>query len=138
MLDFSAIIKPAYWFDLTPAPLATLTESIVFVVFALLIVSGVAFRIWGRQKKVDRFLSRLFHDLARLVITMGCLGFVLLFFSFEQIRLLGARFWYLFWGLGFLIWLGLILYKYFKVAPRERLQEELRHQREKYLPKKKK
>jgi hypothetical protein len=70
-------------------------------------------------------------------MTMGCLGLLFLFFSFEQARLFGARFWFVLLIIVLLVWLGFISYDYFRVAPRERRIEAVRRQREKYLPKKK-
>jgi UDP-N-acetylmuramyl pentapeptide phosphotransferase/UDP-N-acetylglucosamine-1-phosphate transferase len=138
MIDLPTIIQPKYWFELSPAPMSGTTEKILLAFFVAIFIAGIFLRIVERRKTLDRFKTRLVRKFVSLSFTMSCFGLLFLFFSFEQVRLFGSRFWYLFWLLGLAVWTGFILYDYFKVAPRERLVEEVRRQREKYLPRKKK
>lgn len=138
MLDFSTFLRPNYWFDLTPAPLGLVTEYVFLAIFVLSVLIGLVVRFMKKRRINDRFVLRAFQSFSRMLITMGGLGLLLLFFSFEQIRLLGSRFWYPLWLIGLSVWLFLILRRYFTVAPKERVREELRRQKEKYLPRKKK
>lgn len=137
MIDFTTVLQPKYWFDLTPSPMSGISEKVLLAFFGIIFIAGLVLRAMERRKKIERFLARAVHRAARVGLTMGALGILFLFFSFEQARLFGARFWYLFWLIGFLVWLGFILHEYFRVAPREKKIEELRRQREKYLPRKK-
>lgn len=137
MIDFSTVLQPKYWFDLTPGPMSGTSEKILLAFFALLFIAGLVLRTMERRKKMERFVARAFHRGAHIGLTMGAIGIIFLFFSFEQVRLFSALFWYLLWVIGFLIWLGFVLYEYLKVAPREKQLENIRRQREKYLPHKK-
>ncbi|MFH1253777.1 MAG: hypothetical protein V1664_05650 [Candidatus Uhrbacteria bacterium] len=142
MLDFFTLIKPSYWFNLAPvsygANSSNITEYIVLGFFVAILLAGIVLRIVQKRYSLDRFALKMFRALTRLLVTMGILGVILLFFSFEQVRLLGARFWYPLWLIGSLIWLFFILRTYFTVAPKERVKEDLRRQKEKYLPRSKK
>ena len=103
MFDFTMpfFIQLNYWFDLTPGALSGFFQSVVFGVFAVLIILVIILRIIERRSKADRFAVRLFNSLAQLGIVVGCLGFLFLFFGFEAIPFFGAKFWYLFLGLIF-------------------------------------
>ena len=129
---------PKYWLTLAPAPLAGLTEKILLAFFIFVFAFGVFFRFKSHAKKqLDRIKSRTWQSLSHLGLIMGSLGLLILFFSFEEITLFGARFWYPLWLVGLLVWLFFIWHGYFHVAPQEKKNEELRRQREKYLPRKK-
>jgi len=137
MFDLATLLSPKYWFDLTPSPLAGLTVKILLGVFLLVFAAGFFFHFAKKGKRFDRFKTRVWQRLCSCGLTMGGLGLVFLFFSYEQIRLFGARFWYVFWLIGLLVWLISIWHNYYRVAPREKKLEEQRRQREKYLPRKK-
>ena len=137
MIDFSAIIQPKYWFDLSPSPMSGTSQKVLLAFFVTLFIAGMVLRAMEKSKRFDRFVGRAVHRASHIGVTMGCLGLMFLFFSFEQVRLFGARFWFLFWVIGLLVWLGFVLYDYLKVVPREKQLEDVRRQKEKYLPKKK-
>lgn len=138
MIDFSVFLQPNYWFDLTPAPLSSITIYFLLGFFVASVLAGWVIRFFQKRRSRDRFVQKVFQSIIRLLMTTGGLGLVLLFFSFEQVRFFGARFWYPLWLIGSLVWLFFILRRYFTVAPKERVKEELRRQKEKYLPHKRK
>lgn len=137
MIDLTTVLQPKYWFDFSPSPMSGTSEKVLLAFFGLVFIVGLVLRTMEKRKKLERFVARAVHRGTHVGLTMGALGILFLFFGFEQVRLFGARFWYLFWLIGFLVWLGFILHEYFKVAPREKKIEDLRRQREKYLPRKK-
>lgn len=137
MFDPTSLLSPRYWLDLTPTPLTGLTEKILLCFFLVVFVVGLFFRLTEQRKRFDRFKSRAWQRLGRVGLTMSVFGLLILFFGFEQVRLLGARFWYPLWLIGVLVWLFFIWRDYYQVAPRERRLEEQRRQREKYLPRRK-
>lgn len=69
---------------------------------------------------------------------MGMIVLLLVFFSYEEISLLGARFWYLFWFIGMIVWLVFILRYAFVTIPGERVKQNTKDARSIYLPKSKK
>ncbi|HBR80811.1 MAG: hypothetical protein UX09_C0031G0005 [Candidatus Uhrbacteria bacterium GW2011_GWE2_45_35] len=137
-MDFTTILQPKYWLSLTPAPLSSLSEKLLLAFFTMVFVVGIVLRFVERRKNISRFKARAFYLASQLGLTMGAVGLLIFFFSFENVRLFGARFWYLFWVIGVVVWLVYILRDYYKVSPKKLQNEEKRRQREKYLPKKKK
>ena len=68
---------------------------------------------------------------------MGILGVLLYFFSFEGIRLFGARFWYPVWMIVTVVWALLIIRFVTKDIPHAQEQTQTRQAIAKYLPGKK-
>jgi len=135
MIDLRPLIHPSFWLNTNPAPLATDAERVLFFVFAVILILGAIIRLVATRRKEDRHVTETFSRLGNSAVTMGFLGLLLFFFSFEGIPLLGARFWFLLWALGFLIWIATIVRYVFKVVPVERKAELERQEREKYMPK---
>ncbi len=122
-----------YWFDLTPVRLSSAFEVGFFVLFTLMIMAGLAFRIVNKNRQ-DKFERIVLERATVLSLTTGSLGLLWLFLSFEEISIFGARFWFLFLVLLFV---GLIVrvyrYKRFQV-PQLRLLEQSKAEANKYLP----
>lgn len=138
MLDISTLLMPKYWFSLAPAPLTGLTEKIMLLFFLFVFVVGAFFRFKSRAKKQsDRLKNLAWQNLSHCGLIMGSLGLLILFFSFENIRLFGSSFWYVFWLIGLLVWLAKIWHNYYHIAPQEKVKEEQRRHKAKYLPRKK-
>ncbi len=131
----SNIFSLDFWFRLHPISLSPTFSRAFFVLFALFIIFGSIATMVARKRKEDMFLMRIYRKIAAMLTTMGWVGMMILFFSYEELYLLGARFWFLIWGLGVLAWIGSIVY-YAKVhVPREREQYQSKVSANKYLPK---
>jgi amino acid transporter len=131
------LLSLGYWLDVTPPPLSRAFLGAVFAVFALFVVAGLFARVRARRQ-ARKDLVELFGRVGRATTTMGVIGLVLLFFSYEQIRFFGARFWYLLWLLIVLVWAAFIIHHLVRVLPKKRALEIARQEKEKYLPKPKK
>jgi len=137
MIDVSPMTHLDFWTNLQPAALSTVFERGFFFLFALLIIFGSLSRILSRSRKDDYLLVKAYRYLGQLLLTMGVLGMLWFFFSFEEIYFFGARFWFLVWLLVSLAWLGWII-RYVKVTvPRMRQMGAAKKDSNKYLPKKK-
>lgn len=135
MIDLRPLINPTFWLNTNPPPISADSERVLFFAFAVVMILGAIIRLVATRRKEDRHVTETFNRLGNACVTMGFLGLVLFFFSFEGIPLLGARFWYLLWAVGFLYWLGMTLRYVVKVVPLERKAELERQAKEKYLPK---
>jgi len=136
LLDF---LHPNYWLSLRIPYVGSGAGRILFVFFAVMIITGIIIRILGaNRKKTHRKLAKLLKQIAVLLLTMGIIGVILYFFSYEEIRFLGARFWYTVWLLSTLIWTGVIVYYAKKKVPGMLIEEKEKLEREKYLPRRKK
>ena len=102
-----------------------------------MLIVGAIIRMVGNRRNEDRFVTETFNRIGKLLVTMGFLGFILFFFSYQNIVLLSARFWFLAWGLGLIVWAVFILQYVVKVVPKERAAMSEKAEMDKYLPKKK-
>lgn len=131
---FSNLLDPSYWFTLRPAEVGGTSGTILFVVFVLMFVAGIVARIVAANKTDDRYLRDMGERVATLLITMGLLGIVLYFFSYERIRLFGSRFFYAFWLIGIFAW-GYVLVRFaHRTVPQMRQRDSLRAEQRKYFP----
>ena len=134
----SPLFDLSFWFSRFPQPLTAVYEKVFFIIFVAVLVAGVVVRIISNQRERDRYAELIYHKIATLLITMGILGLVWFFFTYEQIPLLGGRFWFLFWVLGTAGWAaGIAIYAY-KTVPRLRIEEHQRKEKMKYFPPRKK
>jgi len=135
---FAAFLDHRYWLNPTPVALGPSLVSGIFSFFAWFIVIGVGLAIgahWVRKTHPRR--TGLLRKFARLLTWTGVFGLLCLFFSYEQLPLLGMRLWFLVTVLYFLIRLGYVIWYLVRDYPRERREEEERRRIEKYLPHKK-
>jgi amino acid transporter len=134
MPNLEKLFDLRFWFALRPEILGPRAVRFLIVVFGAILVAALVLKIVASMKKKNPPLAKLFRKLQRLFLTMGLLGFVLLFLSYEQIYLLGSHFWYLLWLIGFLTWLGFIIYYLVVKMPKEKDELEKKKRFEKYLP----
>lgn len=131
---FENLFDLSYWFTLQPASVGGTSGKIIFSFFALLFVLGIVARIVSSNKTDDRHAREVIERIATLLVTMGILGALLYFFSFEQIRLFGSRFWYLFWLIGVVVWCFFLLRFVRRTIPEQRAHEALKAEQRKYFP----
>lgn len=137
MIDLSPLFQLDFWFRLDPVGLSTVFETAFFFLFAILIILASVSRIIARQKKGDRFSVKAYKLLGQMFMTMGILGMLWFFFTFEEIYFLGARFWFLVWLIGLIVWL-VGIYRYIKVAvPEMKNHSKQKAEANKYIPRKK-
>lgn len=120
-----------FWFDLRPGSLIPLCRNILIgEIIAFVVLTIVVFFL---KKNKKSFYNKLYERLFNFFSTNVFVGLVLLFFSYETIHFLSARFWYGIWALSMITWLIFIL-KYFKSLPGKRKQIEENHKYNKYIP----
>ncbi len=88
-------------------------------------------------RRKDLLLVNVWRKLFRLFLTMGLVGFVILFFFYEGVMILGARFWFLFWLIGIITWFVYIIVYSIRKLPKIKKEIEEKKKFEKYLPKSK-
>lgn len=112
--------------------------TVVFILFVLCFVLGIVGRIVTDRKEQDRFKREIGGRISTLLISMGLLGFMLFFFSFERAQFFGARFWYPVWLIIAGVWAYYIV-RYVRVeVPAIKARSASRHAAGTYLPKSKK
>lgn len=131
-------LNPLYWLSLDAANVGNLLGKILLGLFLLLFIVGVVCRIVLIHKSKDRYLKLIGKRLVTCCVTMGLLGVVLFFFSYEGIRFFGARFWYPLWTIGLLGWAISIARFVMKDVPAMREKNVKQHAKSKYIPGRKK
>lgn len=137
-LDFfmPPFLLPSHWITMSPpdveGPIGYATVGI-FLAFLFL---GIVCRVSTDHKSKDFYLRAIAHRTATFLVTMGVLGTLLFFFSYEGIQLLGARFWYPLWLLAALVWTVCIVRYATRDIPRLKTSAEVREKQLKYLPQK--
>lgn len=134
-MDFRPLFQPQFWFDLTPVSFSPVFEKLLFVVFALFIVGGAVLRIVGKNKTKDKYQRMLVKKSATLATVFGVVGFVMYFFTFEEVQFFGARFWFLLWFIALVIAVVRLMRFYKKEIPLLRHRDQSRVDANKYLPK---
>jgi len=102
------------------------------VLFFCLCLAFFILRIIG--KKYDIVLKKRLIRLSNFSLAAGMAGLVFLFFNYEKAALLGSRIWFPILGVGFLVWLGFIVYDIFVRLPREKKAISEKEKFKKYLP----
>ncbi|MBI4713796.1 hypothetical protein HY771_01250 [Candidatus Uhrbacteria bacterium] len=131
-------LNPSYWLTIQPASVGGTSGKIIFGLFILIFVFGIAARVASSNTDKERHLREFGDRVATMFVTMGILGALLYFFSFEQIRLFGARFWYLLWLVGLVVWCFFLWRFIGRTVPERRAHEESQAQQRKYFPQRRK
>ena len=126
--------NPLNWLTMQPPVVDSLFGKIVFGVFLVLFLLGIISRIVLSQRTYDRYVMMMGKRLVLCFTTMGFLGLMIYFFSYENIQLFGARFWYPLWVLGLIVW-GVFLARFIiRDVPALREKNVREHAKSKYIP----
>ena len=125
------LFNPAFWFNQRPGLLIPFwRNSLIASLILFLILAIFAFLF----KKKGGLYSKLWERLFNLSSTSLFIGLALLFFNDQMIPVLSARFWYLLWAIGLIIWSYFII-RYATTLPNNKKDLEKKREFEKYLPK---
>ncbi len=134
----SALFDLNQWFTIRPAELSLRAAGFFALAALVFLKVGVAILIVaGRLRRRDPYLARGERQLGSWFVAWSLAALVWLFFAYEGINFLGARFWVAIALALALVWLVLIARYYLRVLPRLRAHLAARLERERYLPKKK-
>lgn len=103
MFDLALLFSPAFWFSIRWNPLQPGTATFMAVAFGMLTLAGLLTpRIAARARQTPKFERKAWAGVGRPAVVAGILGLLFTFFSYEQVAVLSARFWFLLIGLAFL------------------------------------
>jgi len=103
---------------------------IIFIV--VLAVATVVFGLLQARNKKNLY-GRFWTGLYYFFLTNAIISAILLFFTYEAIPFLSARFWFLLWGAEVLVWLFFLVKKLRDISKRKKQLEEERKYK-KYIP----
>lgn len=134
-IKLSTIFSLPFWFTLNPGPLNPRHLSYLLWLLIGILVLAIVFRALMVYRRKDLLLVNVWRKFFWLFFTMGLVGFILLFFFYEGVMILGARFWFLFWFIGLVVWLVYILVYSIRKLPKLKKEIEEKKNFDKYLPK---
>lgn len=138
-MDINRFFDLMYWFSLEPQ-IMSLRGAIMltsfFGFFLLLKVLGKMVFLRYKQN-LSSPEKQLLSKIESMLLTMGFAGIFWVFFAYQGLPILSARFWFLTWGISFVLWAYTLLHYGLVQLPEEikRIREKERFSR--YLPKKK-
>jgi LPXTG-motif cell wall-anchored protein len=124
------ILSSQFWLEPQPTILTAPSRTSLLVFIGALLLLSIASFILKRRKG---FYRQLWGKLVNFSLTNTMIGAVLFFFNHEQIPFLSARFWYLLWGAGLVVWAVFII-RYSKKLPEKRKELIREAEYKKYLP----
>ncbi len=134
MINLQPVLTASFWFDLTPNAMGPLFSKIFFIIFAVLVIAASAARIVANNKLTDKYHKIIALRAANIAFITGILGFVIYFFTFEEIQFFGSRFWFLVLLLGVIVAVVRLLKYAKKDVPAMRKHEQSKAEVNKYLP----
>jgi len=138
LAGYAALLQYRYWVNPRPVPLGPSLVGSIFAFFGWFVVAAAVLYILARYlKKRDPLKGDVVRRFARALISTAVLGYIFLFFSYEQLPLLGMRLWFLLVFVLFTVWLVRAIVFALREYPRLRDAEVERRRFEKYLPKSK-
>jgi len=125
------LLSLKFWFNLRPGALLPIYQK-TFVIFVLALIIFFLFcrLLTGRKRGL---YTSFWRRLQSFSLANTFIGLILLFFNYELIPFLSARFWLLLWAALMLSWLVFVAKSLFKIpAAKKKLEEEKEYK--KYIP----
>ncbi|MBI4268556.1 hypothetical protein HY627_01855 [Candidatus Uhrbacteria bacterium] len=137
-MDINRFFNLFYWFSLEPQVMSlfgAISAGSFFGCFILLKILG-KFAYLHYKKNLSAPEKRLMAKAESMLLTMGFAGIAWVFFAYEGLPILSARFWFLVWVVAFVLW-GYLLLRYALVELPPQISAIKQKERfSKYLPKK--
>lgn len=133
MYSLQNLLSSGYWFS-EPLVSNSQTLLIMLAVFGAMIAASVILFFLVKGEKVEKILGRGLLRVASLLVWMGILGFVYLFFRYESAAFFSRRFWLGLWAIGLIVWVVFIV-RFFMLKMPQLCQAKAEQERlKKYLP----
>ena len=134
MSNLEIFLSASFWFNSRPPRLIPFFENLLIVViFVFLILAIFSFYKKRSKGKTRNFYITVWRSFYYFCLTNLAIGVLLLFFNYEGIPFLSARFWYIVWFLIIATWLFFI-FKFTKKIPEKIKKAEKEEKYKKYLP----
>lgn len=133
-IDWSVLLTKSFWLSSQPGTMTRPLAIGLLVIFSACLLVAIILAIVVTRRRQFGPTVRLFRKVQNLCSTFGIIGFVILFFFWQQVPYLSSRWWLLVWLVGVLIWLGFIGQFGFVDLPARQAELEKQRQQAKYLP----
>ena len=121
-----------FWFNLRPGVFTSLSFRIISGLVILSVILAI-FAAIGKKRWAKGLYAALWNGLYYFFLINVIVGSILMFFNYEMVHFLSARFWFLLWGaslVGWLVFIGKIIFR----IPQKRARLEKEKEFKKYLP----
>ena len=135
LAGFAAFLDYKYWINLRPVPLGPSLASGFLVFFSWFLVAGIVLWLVSRLfRRADDLKHGIFRRFARLMLNVGVVGLMILFFAYEQAPILSMRLWFLALMVYLLVRLALLIVYIIRDYPQRKAEIAERERFNKYLP----
>lgn len=126
------LLSLQFWINLRPAPMDPVYFR-VFVVFTIAFFVLIFISSFVKSRNKKNLYGRFWQMLNSFCLTNAIIGAILLFFIYEAVPFLSARFWFLLWGAEAVIWIVFMARVLIDIPKRkEKLEQEKEYK--KYIP----
>ena len=126
------LLSYQYWFNFRPQSFPPLIQTTLVVMTIVLFILTLVFLYLKSRLKKSLFFQ-LWLSLYYFCLTNTIIALVLLFFNYEMLPFLSARFWFILWAAVIIVWLFFVG-KRVIIIPAKRVQLEKEKLFKKYLP----
>ncbi len=120
-----------YYLNTNP-PNFSLGAYKIFAIFFIILISINILVVFIKRKYKGPY-HKLLNKVQTFTISNFSIGIFLLFFSYEEIPILSARFWHIIWFFGILFWIAQLLKEFSKIPEKKQKRAEALEFK-KYLP----
>ncbi|MFH1427675.1 MAG: hypothetical protein ABIG60_04080 [Patescibacteria group bacterium] len=125
------LLSLKYWINLRPGPLlASVQQYFIYLIIILFIISVI---FWLLKTKKQGIYLAVWQKLFNFSVLNTIVGLFFLFFTYELVPFLSARFWFLLWAIGDIVWLIFIFKALVKIPAKKKKRAEEKEYR-KYIP----
>jgi hypothetical protein len=124
------LLSAQFWFNTSPVPLIPQTANLLLGLLGLLVVLAIISYVLRSKKG---FYSRFWSKLGNFFLSNSLIGGALWFINTELVPFLSARFWFLLWIAGMMVWLAFII-NFAKSLPNKKKEFEEKKKFQKYIP----
>ncbi|MDD5291274.1 MAG: hypothetical protein PHZ04_04155 [Patescibacteria group bacterium] len=125
------LLSLKFWFNLRPDALLPVYQK-TFIIFVLVLIIFFLFHRFFIAKRGGLY-AFFWRQLSSFSLANAFIGLILLFFNYEFIPFLSARFWLLLWAVFMLVWLIFIAKSLLKIPEKKKKFEEEKEYK-KYIP----
>lgn len=126
------LLSLKFWFNLRPEPTTSITQKYFLFFMGLQILIYLIFLLIKRKYPKSLY-RKIFSNFSSLFLTSIIIGAFLLFFTYEGVPFLSARFWFLVWFTAIAVWLSFIVRNFLKI-PKIKEQLKAEKQYRQYIP----
>lgn len=135
-MQIQNVLKGSYWFYQPFIAVGVVKWIWIIGFLAMILVGLIAKIIRVTNTKISGGTKEVFRRAGNLLITMGCLGWLWMFFRQQQVAFFAWRFWLLLWVVLFVWWVYKVVFYATKRLPSISEEQAKRDLQAKYLPKK--